>query len=181
MNCPNCKIELHPKNIQGISVDECEQCEGIWFEDDELRQVKDKIDSDLNWMDFEILKHPEKFKPKAKRTNCPSCQKPMNVLDYDHTKVEIDYCTSCNGVWLEKNELEKIIEALEKEILTMPLSEYVSSTIEEAKELLTGPESFLSEWKDFSTILRFMQYRIPSIQPQILDTLLTAQNNPLNR
>ncbi len=63
----------------------------------------------------------------------------------------------------------------------MPLSEYVSSTIEEAKELLTGPESFLSEWKDFSTILRFMQYRILSIQPQILDTLLTAQNNPLNR
>ncbi len=181
MNCPNCKIELHPKSIQGIEIEECKQCEGIWFENDELRQVKDKIDSDLNWMDFEILKHPEKFKPTAKRTNCPSCKKSMSVLDYDQTKVEIDYCVDCNGVWLEKNELEKIIEALEKEILTKSLSEYVSATIEEAKELLVGPETFLSEWKDFSTILRFMQYRILSLQPQIHNALITFQNNALNR
>jgi len=181
MNCPNCSIALVQKNIQGIQIDECEQCEGIWLEEAELRQVKDKIDSDLNWMDFEILKHPEKFKPKAKRTACPSCKKAMSVLDYDETKVEIDYCTDCKGVWLEKNELESIIAALEKELLTKSLGEYVSETLGEAKDLLTGPESFLSEWKDFSTILRFMQYRILSLQPKIHDTIVTFQNNPLNR
>ncbi|MCF7826036.1 MAG: zf-TFIIB domain-containing protein [Candidatus Marinimicrobia bacterium] len=181
MNCPNCSIALIQKNIQGIQIDECEKCEGIWLEEAELRQVKDKIDSDLNWMDFEILKHPEKFKPKAKRTACPSCKKAMSVLDYDETKVEIDYCTECKGVWLEKNELESIIEALEKELLTKSLGEYVSETLGEAKDLLTGPESFLSEWKDFSTILRFMQYRILSLQPKIHDTIVTFQNNPLNR
>ena len=181
MNCPNCKIELHPKRIQGIEIEECGKCEGIWFEDDELKQMKDKIDSDLNWMDFDILKHPEKCKPTAKRTNCPSCKKSMDVLDYDETKVEIDYCAFCKGIWLEKNELEKIIEALEKEILTKSLNEYISATIEEAKELLVGPETFLSEWKDFSTILRFLQYRILSLQPQIQNALITFQNNSLNR
>ena len=181
MICPNCSIALVQKSIEGIQIDECEQCEGIWLEEVELRQLKDKIDADLNWMDFEILRHPELFKPKAKRTHCPSCQDSMDVLDYDKTKVEIDYCSSCKGIWLEKNELERIIEALEKELLTKSVSEYVDDTIEEAKELLTGPESFLSEWKDFSTILRFMQYRILSLQPKIHDTIVTFQNNALNR
>ncbi|MBC8342627.1 MAG: zf-TFIIB domain-containing protein [Bacteroidetes bacterium] len=181
MNCPNCGIGLHTKSIQGIEIEECGKCEGIWFEKDKLRQIKDRTDSDLNWMDFEIWKHPEKFKSKSKRSNCPRCEKSMNVLDYDTTKVEIDYCAECKGIWLEKDEFQKIIDALEEEILTMPMGEYVKSTIEEAKELLTGPESFLSEWKDFSTILRFLQYRILSLKPKVHDSLVTFQNNPLNR
>ena len=181
MNCPKCKIEMHLKNVQGIDVDECEKCEGIWLDSDELRQIKDNVDSDLNWMDFEIWKHPEKFKAKTKRLDCPNCSNAMNVLDYDNIKIEIDYCSKCKCIWLEKDELQKTIEALEKELLTKPMSDYVKATLEEAKELLTGPESFLSEWKDFTTILRFLQYRILSLKPEIHDTLVRFQENPLNR
>jgi len=36
--------------------------------------------------------------------NCPVCDEPMIVLDYDD--VEIDYCVSCGGVWLDAGELE---------------------------------------------------------------------------
>jgi len=181
VNCPNCKTELHPRKIQGVEIEECATCEGIWFQGDELRQVKDRIDSDLNWMDFEILKHPEKFKASDHRTDCPQCAKPMYVLDYDDTRVEIDFCAPCNGIWLEKNELERIIASLEKELLTKSLGEYVNETLEEAKDLLTTPESFVSEWKDFATILRFLQYRVLSLQPTIHNALVSFQNNALNR
>jgi Zn-finger nucleic acid-binding protein len=176
-----CDIEMHKKNIQGIEVDECEKCEGMWFDNDELRQIKDHVDSDLNWMDFDIWKHPEKFKAKTQRFDCPNCSNAMNVLDYDETKVEIDYCSKCKGIWLEKDELQKIIASLEEELLTKSMSDYVKETLEEATELLTGPESFLSEWKDFTTILRFLQYRILSLKPQIHETLVHFQENPLNR
>lgn len=181
MDCPKCKVALHKKNIQGIEVDECAKCEGIWFDKDELRQVKDKSDSDLNWMDFEIWKHPEKFKVKAKHLDCPRCEQAMQVIDYDHTIVEIDYCTSCKGVWLDKKELQKIIDVLEEELLTKSMNDYVWQTIEEAKEILSGPESFFSEWKDFSTILRFLQYRFLSLHPEVHDSLVKFQQNPLNR
>lgn len=181
MDCPKCEIKLHKRSIQGIDVDECEKCEGIWSDNDELRQVKDKTDSDLNWMDFEIWKHPEKFKAKSTKYDCPNCGNSMDVLDYDNTKVEIDYCTNCKGIWLDKNELEKIIDALEEEILTKSMSDYIKATIEEAKELITGRESFLTEWKDFSTILRFLQYRILSLKPEIHDNLVRFQKNPFNR
>jgi len=181
MYCPKCKIEMHKKNIQRIEVEECEKCEGMWFENDELRRVKDKVDSDLNWMDFEIWKHQEKFKAKKKRYDCPNCNHPMNILDYDNTKVEIDYCTNCKSIWLDKNELQKIIESLDDELITKSMGSYVKATLEEAKELLTGPESFLSEWKDFMTVLRFLQYRILSLNPKIHDNLVSFQENPLNR
>jgi Zn-finger nucleic acid-binding protein len=181
MNCPACKRALRKKSIQGIEVEECESCEGIWFKAAELKQIKDKTDSDLNWMDFDIWKHPEKFQATSERYDCPGCGDPMKVLEYDTTKVEIDYCEHCRSLWLDKDELQKIIEALEEEILTKSASSYVRATLEEAKELVSGSEAFLSEWKDFTTILRFLQYRILSLRPKIHDTIVYFQNNPLNR
>ena len=181
MECPKCEIELHKKTIQEIEVDECQKCEGIWFEKDELRQIKDKTDSDLNWMDFEIWKHPEKFKPVSDKNDCPNCTHKMNVLDYDNTNIEIEYCTECQGIWLDKDKLQKIIEALEEEIITKSMDDYVKATIEEAKELLTGSDSFISEWKDFTTILRFLEYRFLSFHPKIHSTIVSFQKNPFNR
>ena len=180
MECPKCKIELSKKSIQGIEVEECESCEGIWCNSIELKQVKDKTDSDLNWMDFDIWKHRDRFRTRQAKINCPECREPMHVLDYDKTKVEIDFCEQCKGIWLDKNELENIITALEEEVLTKSTSDYVKATLAEAKELVTGQESFLSEWKDFSTILRFLQYRILSRHPKIHNTMVVFQKNPFN-
>ena len=153
----------------------------MWLEDRELKQVKDETDADLNWMDFDIWKHTDRFKAGSTFFDCPKCASPMVVLDYDDTKVEIHYCSSCRGIWLEKGELNKIIHALEEEILTKSMDDYLHETIEQAKELITGRDSFLSEWKDFSTILRFVQYRILSLHPKISNAIVTFQINPLNR
>ncbi|MFM7666979.1 MAG: zf-TFIIB domain-containing protein [Bacteroidota bacterium] len=40
--------------------------------------------------------------------NCPSCN--VNLLMTDRNGIEIDYCPNCRGVWLDKGELDKIIE-----------------------------------------------------------------------
>jgi len=39
---------------------------------------------------------------------CPHCNIPL--LMADRKGVEIDYCGQCRGVWLDKGELDKIIE-----------------------------------------------------------------------
>ena len=39
---------------------------------------------------------------------CPSCQSELKISD--RHGVEIDYCGSCRGVWLDRGELDKIIE-----------------------------------------------------------------------
>ena len=39
---------------------------------------------------------------------CPRCK--TNLIMSDNQGVEIDYCPDCRGVWLDRGELEKIIE-----------------------------------------------------------------------
>lgn len=40
--------------------------------------------------------------------NCPICNVPL--LMAERQGVEIDYCPKCRGIWLDRGELEKIIE-----------------------------------------------------------------------
>ncbi len=39
---------------------------------------------------------------------CPNCN--VNLVMADRSGVEIDYCPDCRGVWLDRGELDKIIE-----------------------------------------------------------------------
>lgn len=40
---------------------------------------------------------------------CPVCKDPQLVIS-DRQGIEIDYCPSCRGVWLDRGELDKLIE-----------------------------------------------------------------------
>lgn len=39
---------------------------------------------------------------------CPNCQLPLVMTE--RSGVEIDYCPQCRGVWLDRGELDKIID-----------------------------------------------------------------------
>ncbi len=40
---------------------------------------------------------------------CPTCSN-VNLVMSERAGVEIDYCPTCRGVWLDRGELDKIIE-----------------------------------------------------------------------
>lgn len=40
--------------------------------------------------------------------DCPLCK--INLQIADRQGVEIDYCSKCRGIWLDRGELEKLIE-----------------------------------------------------------------------
>ncbi len=45
---------------------------------------------------------------------CPICK--VDLLITDRSGIEIDYCPKCRGVWLDRGELDKLIErALEQQ------------------------------------------------------------------
>ncbi len=39
---------------------------------------------------------------------CPTCN--VSLVMSDRNGIEIDYCPDCRGVWLDRGELDKIIE-----------------------------------------------------------------------
>lgn len=40
--------------------------------------------------------------------NCPHCN--ITLVMSERSGVEIDYCPQCRGIWLDRGELDKIIE-----------------------------------------------------------------------
>lgn len=40
--------------------------------------------------------------------NCPACSVDLKIAE--RQGVEIDYCPQCRGVWLQRGELDKIID-----------------------------------------------------------------------
>ena len=43
---------------------------------------------------------------------CPLCEREMEVQEYEG--VEIDVCGECKGVWLDREELKKIVDTEEE-------------------------------------------------------------------
>ena len=41
--------------------------------------------------------------------NCPVCTN-VNLVMSERQGIEIDYCPQCRGVWLDRGELDKVIE-----------------------------------------------------------------------
>jgi Zn-finger nucleic acid-binding protein len=44
--------------------------------------------------------------------NCPVCKEPLVILELE--QIEVDYCTSCKGIWLDAGELELLLETSEE-------------------------------------------------------------------
>jgi len=45
---------------------------------------------------------------------CPNCN--VSLVISDRGGVEIDYCPDCRGVWLDRGELDKIIERFSQNV-----------------------------------------------------------------
>lgn len=44
---------------------------------------------------------------------CPSCK--IDLVMSERQNIEIDYCPQCRGIWLDRGELDKIIEKSQKQ------------------------------------------------------------------
>lgn len=49
---------------------------------------------------------------------CPSCR--VALVMSERQGIEIDYCPQCRGVWLDRGELDKIIERSNREAAPQP-------------------------------------------------------------
>jgi Zn-finger nucleic acid-binding protein len=59
---------------------------------------------------------------------CPVCKVDLKMSD--RQGIEIDYCPKCRGVWLDRGELDKVIERSAPELSrapeVIPMSDYAN-------------------------------------------------------
>lgn len=99
LSCPKCKNQLSPLTQEAdLIVDRCETCKGVWMDKGELERISG---SDLS---EEIYNHG----PFAGKT-CPKCQVKMReVVIPTKSKLIIDVCGQCSGLWFDARELAQV-------------------------------------------------------------------------
>jgi Zn-finger nucleic acid-binding protein len=103
IDCPRCHIEATQRKVEvfgpDIMIDICPKCKGVWLDHGELKKmIKDKKLSDY-------LTKNIGTQSKSKLV-CPRCGGLMDIETADD--VEVDVCINCNGVWLDRGELDDL-------------------------------------------------------------------------
>jgi Zn-finger nucleic acid-binding protein len=113
MRCPSCSEEMIALEFKDVEVDYCPSCGGCWLDQGELELI-------VGHLNRQTL--PLSSETKGKRP-CPHCRKKMQTASLSKVQVEIDFCPH-HGLWLDKGELQSVIEAGEATAETSALAAY---------------------------------------------------------
>ena len=172
MKCPNNHESWQELKIGSTKVDRCFECEGLWFDQDELRLAKDSEDNYLKWFDFDLWSREKEFQTQPSSRLCPKDQTPMYKVNYQGSVIEIDTCKQCLGIWLDKDEFKNIIEFLKGRSSYDLLNNYTKALLEEGKEIFTGPENLRSEIGDFLIVLQLLKFKLAFGNPKLTQVLM---------
>jgi len=108
MNCPSCATELIIEKRNNTDVSFCPGCSGMLLTEANVLKIAPALKK--------YAADPEGAKRKgylqeSPRT-CPACN--INYMLLRHENIELDFCTSCRGLWFDNNELESILSYMKK-------------------------------------------------------------------
>ena len=169
MKCPKCDKYLDEVFIDHTRVDRCERCGGLWFDKGELDTVRDERDHDLAWLDYDLWKDGNKLGSSGSFVDCPRDGKPLFKIKYGPADVMVDVCLECHGVWLDKDELDKILRELQQRINKETIPEYLNDLGAEVKDLLLSPGDSGQELRNIAIIMKLMEYRLAAQHPRIAE------------
>ena len=167
MNCPKCGNQLEQIKINGAEINRCVNCGGIWFDKDELKIVRDHRDKNLSWLEFDLWNDKDKLTVSGKSINCPRDGKPLFKIKCGNTDVMVDICLECHGVWLDKDELDKIILELKEKINVETIPEYIDDLGVEIGKLITSQGKAWIETRHIVIIMKLIEYRFMSQHPDL--------------
>lgn len=148
--CPNCGVALKSYKLYGMMFEGCPKCKGLWLVKDELRKLKNKAeDGSLRWLNTEI-ENIEKTAVVSTKRPCVKCKtvKMVSVI-FGKSKIVVDWCPQCQGMWLDRGEFEGITEYLKEELGHVKSKEIEHDLAEDVKRIWTGgPESRLDDARD---------------------------------
>lgn len=173
--CPACKSSLNQYGIFGIEFEGCPRCKGVFLDCSELRKLKDKATNGswrtLQWMDDEV-EAIERTNMTLSNRFCPKCDGiKLLTTSFGDSEVLIDYCTKCNGIWLDRDEFQEIMRHLNSQLMKFSSKEMAGKVYEEIKEIWNGPENVISEILDakaaISALINITIFENPALHAKI--------------
>lgn len=108
MKCPNDQQLLVKDNFEGMVVEHCEDCAGIWLDTTELDKVED------DHFNVDKLKGSLIWQEKNSGKLCPECGVEMISFNYRLNDLELELCPHKHGWWLDSGEIHRVEAEMEE-------------------------------------------------------------------
>ena len=114
-SCPRCREALAALQLGAVRASECAECGGLWLAPAVLQALCDDREQH-NAIVAALAAHAARRTTPADVVTyipCPVCPRLMNRTNFAHVSgVIVDVCRD-HGVWLDRGELERIIQFVE--------------------------------------------------------------------
>ena len=109
--CVKCTSILDRATFQGLEVDLCPKCGGLWLDRGEITRAARLPEKELARLRNLLTGRsgPPPI-PTESVAPCPAC--PGKLSEVLLGSVHVDYCDRCQGIFLDKGELEAAVDAV---------------------------------------------------------------------
>ena len=101
-SCTHCRKELETRYYEGLAVQLCKDCKGVYLSERKLAIIEDRHE----------IHNSKDALPRRRHSDarpCPQCDQPMQKVKHGEAHpVFVDYCESCHGIWLDTGLLPYI-------------------------------------------------------------------------
>ena len=107
--CPDCRMPMATQTYLGFDLDVCRECEGLWFDADELRRLMAADPLAMLVLEERCFPHVKQHKSRQGVFFCPACEGLLHVYAYQYdSQIEMEVCDDCGGFWVQEGELQKM-------------------------------------------------------------------------
>lgn len=105
MRCPACENRdlVEQMTDQGVLVDACEGCRGVWLERGEVFECSNQPAKLQRALDRATLSGERKSR------ECPRCREELVGISFLEDDLWVDLCGTCRGIWFDEGELERAV------------------------------------------------------------------------
>ena len=120
-NCPVDDFTLTQEQYEGVTIDRCPHCQGVWLDAGELEAIQANQESDFRGVPDDAMDYVSGAVGMAqaeseKTLSCIKCNSGLVKREYSFTsQVVIDNCPKGHGMWLDKAELQRLEKFYEEE------------------------------------------------------------------
>ncbi len=109
--CPACQQPLVAFELDGVEIDRCVGCQGIWLDAGELEWIAHLARVPQGGLSQALLNARGE---RGGKRRCPRCRRQLRKVALDRPEaLEIDRCPHGDGLWFDWGEMETLLAAYE--------------------------------------------------------------------
>lgn len=115
MMCPACRGDMREVQVDGVTIDRCDRCGGVWLDAGEAEDLAKAsaggAQDALRRKKYDLLRQWKiaAADPRPTDRACPRCEAALVRVNYkDVPGLHVDKCTADCGLYLDQGELQKV-------------------------------------------------------------------------